>query len=292
MVLLSTSRWDDYALLDSGDGYRLERFGKYVLSRPDPQAIWKPHTPMQDWKVDARFQKTQDDKGRWIHKNDFPGKWLDRCMGLTLVLRLTPFKHVGIFPEQIQHWSWMQDILKGVSGQPRLLNLFGYTGGATLIAAQAGAQVTHLDASKPAMTWFRENQAASGLADKPIRIIVDDALKFTEREIKRGTKYDAIVMDPPVYGHGPKGEVWNFSRDFPKLMDNCRKILSDRPLFVIVNAYAVSMSSVMLKNILEDYFGDLEGEFEDGELALEEKTRHRMLSTGIFARWRSSKKYE
>ena len=280
MQILETSGWEDYELIDSGDGKRLERFGKYTLVRPDPQAIWKPMADSALWeKADAIFD------GKWINKTGVPEKWLIKYEDLSLNLRLTPFKHTGIFPEQKINWDFISEKIKGAEREINVLNLFGYTGVSTLVAAAAGAKVTHLDASKPSMTWLRENQEASNMLERPIRLIVDDAIKFTAREIKRGAKYDAILMDPPVYGHDPEGRSWDFNRDFPTLMENVSKLLSDNPLFVIVNTYAISSSAIMLKNVMNDYLGKLGGEIQIGELAIKEITGGRLLSTGIFGRW-------
>jgi len=282
MQILETSGWEDYELIDSGNGRRLERFGKYILSRPDPQAIWLPKVSVETWnRADAIF-----DEG-WKTKTKIPDKWIVKYQNISLYLKLTPFKHTGIFPEQVSHWQFIENKLKSLSQVSNLsvLNLFGYTGASSLVAAEAGAKVTHVDASRPAITWFRENQNLSGLMDKPIRIIVDDAIKFTAREIKRGIKYDGVIMDPPVYGHDPKGGIWDFNKDFPRLLENCSEILSGSPLFVIVNAYAVSASALMLENVMKDYFENLGGKIEVGELCLKEKVGGRLLSTGIFARW-------
>lgn len=287
MDILTTEGWEDYELLDSGGGRRLERFGKYLLDRPDPQVIWKKSLPDTGWqKADAVFERTVEDKGEWRQKVSIPESWVINYNNLKFVAKLSPFKHTGIFSEQSIQWDYISQKIKESKTQNlKMLNLFGYTGIASLVAAEAGANVTHLDASRPAMSWFRENQEASGLMEKPIRLILDDALVFTEREAKRGNKYDAIIMDPPVYGHDPKGKSWEFNRDFPKLISNCRKILSDNPLFVLVNTYAISSSSITLANVMKDYFNDLEGKIENGELALKEKSASRLLSTGIWARW-------
>lgn len=280
MQILETSGWENYELIDSGNGRRLERFGKYILSRPDPQAIWLPKAPAEIWnKADAVF-----DKG-WKMKTKMPDKWIVKYQNISLCLKLTPFKHTGIFPEQKIHWDYIQQRIPSAKRQLNILNLFGYTGASSLVAAETGTKVTHVDASRPAITWFRENQSLSGLMDKPIRIIVDDAIKFTAREIKRGVKYDGIIMDPPVYGHDPKGGIWDFNKDFPHLLKNCSKILSGSPLFVIVNAYAISASALMLENVMKDFFEKLGGKIEVGELCLKEKIGGRLLSTGIFARW-------
>lgn len=307
MQILKTAGWDEYELIDSGDGKRLERFGKYVLVRPDPEAIWKKQNADEWVKADAVFV---DEKGNphWENVSQIPESWLVKYNNLTFQARLTPFKHTGIFPEQSVNWEFLSSVIANRVKQshkiessirdrhaesssarddnlPHILNLFGYTGAATMICAAAGARVTHVDASKPAIGWARENQRLSGLIDKPIRWIMDDATKFVAREVKRGVKYDGIIMDPPVYGHGPGGEVWDFHRSFPELVALCRQVLSDSPLFFLVNAYAISSSAIMLKNVLSDYLSDLGGSCEYGEIALEEKIGKRLLSTGIFARW-------
>jgi len=284
MNILSTPGWDEYELLDTGDGHRLERFGKYLLVRPDPQIIWKPHLPKEEWlKADAVFAK---EKEQWQIRNNIPHKWLMHYQNLSFFAELTPFKHTGIFPEQLLQWNWMKEKLK--SQNSKVLNLFGYTGIASLVCVNEGAAVTHVDASRPTIGWARENQKASKLENASIRWILDDASKFVEREIKRGVRYDGIIMDPPIYGHGPNGEKWNFSTSFPKLLDLCRKVLSDKPLCVVINAYAISASSLMLENILQDFAKGLGGKIEVGELALEEKESKRLLSTGIFGRWSTS----
>jgi 23S rRNA (cytosine1962-C5)-methyltransferase len=270
----------DYDLIDSGEGRRLEKFGKFLLDRPDPEILWKKTLPASEWnQADAIF------KNGWINKNKVPERWPIEVEGLKFWLKLTPFKHTGIFPEQLFEWKDISDRIKKEGRQVRLLNLFAYSGAATLFAAKAGAKVTHVDASRPAITWANENRELNGMQDAPIRWIIDDAIVFTEREIKRGNKYDAIIMDPPVYGHGPTGKPWDFGKDLPKLLGNCRQILSDTPLFVLVNAYAVSTSPTTLANTLNDYFGNLGGTIEKGELTLEEKSGGKLLSTGIWARW-------
>lgn len=317
MQILTPKNWQDYALLDSGNGKRLEKFGQYILVRPDPQCIWKPTLPQSEWQqADAIFEKTSGDKqsfpsanaerkGIWKKKTKLPEKWEMSYGNLKFWIKLSPFKHTGVFPEQAVQWDFLQSVILGRNNvttpesmnnrswtsqddrQVNILNLFGYTGIASLAAASAGAKVTHIDASYPTIGWARENQKLSGLDEKPIRWILDDAMKFCEREIKRGVKYDGIIMDPPIYGHGPSGEKWDFEESFPKLMEICSKLLSDKPLFVIVNAYAISASAIMLENVLNDYLKDFNGKIESGELALEEKSG-RLLSTGIFARWSKS----
>lgn len=279
MNILSTNGWSDYQLIDSGNGKRLERFGKYTLSRPDPQAIWLPALAENEWiKADAIFED------KWIVKNKLPSQWQVKYKDITAIAKLSPFKHTGIFPEQSINWDYIEQKISSSKRKVEFLNLFGYTGISSLVAANAGAEVTHVDASKPAMNWFRENQEASGLMDKPIRLILDDVLTFVQREVKRGNTYDAIIMDPPVYGHDPKGKVWDFNRDFPKLMESVSKVLSPTPLFVLVNAYAISASAIMIENVMKDYLSNLDCKFESGELCLQERSG-RLLSTGIYGKW-------
>lgn len=277
MNVFQTKGWEDYELLDSGDGVRLERFGKYTISKPDPQAIWNQSLPISEWeKADAKFENNT-----WTKNTDFPNSWEIKYKNLKFLAKLTPFKHTGIFPEQSLNWDFMENILKNVTYQPNILNLFAYTGIASIVCAANNAKVTHVDASKPSIAWAKENQLQSNLTDKPIRYILDDAIEFCAREVRRGIKYDGIIMDPPVYGHGPNGELWDFNKSFPELLSICSKLLSTKPLFVVANAYAVSSSAIMLNNLLEDYFP--KGNLEYGELALEQQNE-RLLSTGIIGR--------
>jgi 23S rRNA (cytosine1962-C5)-methyltransferase len=293
MITLTTKGFGDYELLDSGDGMRLERYGKYRFVRPDPQCIWKKKLPFNEWNnVDAVFQKLPNGKEGWQLRHALPQRFPLHYKDIHFYGKLTPFKHIGVFPEQILQWDWMEKKMRSESGEMKnkgkqlnVLNLFGYTGIASLVAANAGAKVTHLDASSSAVVWARDNQALSKLEDKPIRWIVDDALEFCRREIRRDHRYDGILMDPPIYGHGPDGQKWDFYKSFPQLMALCQQLLTDKPLFIIVNAYAISASALMLENVLKDYTENLSGTIECGELALEEKSAHRLLSTGIFARW-------
>lgn len=300
MNILIANTWSDYELIDTGDEKRLERFGQVVLVRPDPQIIWKPKLPQSVWqKADAEYIKQTENQGYWKKSDKVPEKWVLSFGQLKMIAKLTNFKHTGIFPEQSVHWEWMKKLIGDrrskvddgtfhpLSSTINVLNLFGYTGIASIAAASAGAKVTHVDASKSTIAWARENQQASNLQDKPIRWILDDAIKFCERELRRGVKYDGIIMDPPVFGHGPQGEVWKFSQSFPKLLETCIKLLSDTPLFIIINAYAISSSVLMLENILKDYERILEGTIETGELALKDRS-DRVLSTGIYARWTKS----
>jgi 23S rRNA (cytosine1962-C5)-methyltransferase len=289
MQIIATPGWEEYSLLDSGEGYRLEQFGKFRLIRPDPQCIWMRKLAPTEWRIaDATFVRDKNGKEHWQTHSNIPAKWQMHYKELTFDVKLTPFKHTGIFPEQHLQWDWMtthvQKAMKN-NQQPQILNLFAYTGIASLVAAQNGCKVTHVDASSPSIGWARDNQTASHLEAKPIRWIKEDVLKFCQREVRRGNKYDGIIMDPPSYGHGPTGEVWEFNKSFPQLLTLCKELLSKKPLFIIINAYAISSSALMLENTVNDYIGKLGGEIEVGELCLQEKTAKRLLSTGIFARW-------
>lgn len=289
ILALTTTGWPDYELIDSGNKQRLERFGKYIVIRPDPQAIWKPRLNQSVWnRYNARYVKRGTD-GTWEQKPGMPHEWPIKYNNLQFTCKLTPFKHTGVFPEQSIHWDWMTGLLNKNNQQANVLNLFGYTGVASLVAAAAGARVTHVDASYQAIGWARENQKMSKLEDKPIRWILDDVIKFTRREIKRGTKYDGIIMDPPIYGHGPNGEKWSFEYMFPELMNICTSLFTPKPLFLIVNAYAISASSAMLQNVLGDYMTKFGGSVEAGELIIQESNNGRPFSTGIFARWSGGK---
>lgn len=288
MDILTSSGWDDYSLIDSGEGMRLERFGTYILIRPDPQAIWKRNGATEWNHADAIFERGSDGRERWHVKTQIGEKWEMKWRELTFFAKLSPFKHTGVFPEQILQWEWIDEKITSTKNPVSILNLFAYTGIASLVSAAAGAKVTHVDASRPTIGWARENQAVSHLSEKPIRWILDDAIKFTEREVKRGIKYDGIIMDPPIYGHGPDGQIWDFPKSFPKLLEICKQLLSDKPLFILVNAYAISSSALMLSNMLDDIKKSRGGSIQVGELALQESTSQRLLSTGIYGRWSSS----
>lgn len=290
MKILSTPGWEEYELLDTGEGLRFERFGKYRIVRPDPQALWQPHLSQSEWmKADAVFNVNAK---KWDVRTQVPKRWKMQYKELSFWAELSPFKHTGVFPEQILQWDWIQDVIRSKKQEARskeikVLNLFAYTGIASLAAAQAGAIVAHVDASRPTIGWAKNNQELSKLTDKPIRWILDDAMKFVQREAKRGVKYDGIIMDPPVYGHGPNGEKWDFTQSFPELLKVCKQVLADKPLFVLINAYAISASSIMLENVLKDFVPTNKQNIEAGELVLEEKGSGRLLSTGIFGRWSS-----
>jgi len=296
MTNIITKPSKDYELLDSGNGQKLERFGGVVVARPDPQALWPKRLSETEWsKADATFEKGDaGEKGSWKTRKTVPEKWDVSFDDLTFVIKPTPFKHVGIFPEQAENWQWMKkQITKAMKADHKMeinvLNLFGYTGGATLACAEAGAHVTHVDASKAAITWANENATASHLESRPIRWILEDALAFVKKEAKRGKKYDAIVMDPPAFGRGSKGEVWKIEEKLLPLLEACFATLSDKPLFFIINGYAAGYSSLAYENNLKVLVEKYGGTLESGELAILESENKagesRVLPCGIFSRW-------
>ena len=279
---------ESYALLDSGEGMKLERFGGYVLARPDPEALWQKRLPPSAWEAaDATYER-KGATGAWRKAHSMPKAWNMQYGGLTLELRPTSFKHVGLFPEQKEHWDWLGAKLKAVAkggAKPRVLNLFAYTGAATLAAAQAGAEVVHLDSSKVAIEWARVNAKLSNLETAQIRWIEDDALKFLRKELKRGNKYDAVIMDPPAFGHGSGTALWKIERDFYKLVELAFGVLSDAPIALIVNGYTAGYSPITLRNNLLPLVEKYGGSIQSGELALNEKGSERLLPAGVFARW-------
>lgn len=285
MMTLITSDLADYRLLDSGRGLKLESWSGYVLSRPDPNAVWDPRLPEPEWRrARAAFQKAARAGAKnWIVRSPVPAGWTFRHRGLRLGLELTPFKHTGVFPEQAANWDWFADLIKGSQGQPSVLNLFGYTGAATLAAAAAGARVCHVDASKPAITWANRNQQLSGLAGAPVRWILDDCAKFVRRELARGARYDAVIMDPPAFGRDPQGRVFKFEQDVPRLLRMCREVLADRPLFFLINGYAMGYSATVLRNMLAEILPI--AKTECGELQLSEEGGGRCLPCSVFARY-------
>lgn len=285
--LLLPTGWSEYELLDSGNGRKLERFGPYTLDRPEADALWRRRLQIERWReADARFDMPEEGgQGNWHVTRPVPARWEMRYqpLGLRFYGACRPFRHTGVFPEQAAHWTWMADTLKKSGArEPRILVLFGYTGLATLAASRAGAQVTHVDASKPTMAWARENARLSNLEERPIRWLIDDALAFVQREARRENRYDGIVMDPPAFGRGPTGEMWRFQSSLPKLIEACQAVLAPDPLLFLVNAYAVPASATMLRNLVQDLVPK-SGELRNGELAVEGGGR--TLATGIFARW-------
>jgi 23S rRNA (cytosine1962-C5)-methyltransferase len=289
-TLLVSDDWRDYELLDTGHGRKLERFGRYRFNRPDAQAMWAPQSPVESWKADAVFasKEEEDERGAWTYPGKPPPEhWPIAWDSVKLNARCAAFRHMGVFPEHSVHWRWAMERIRAAGRPVRLLNLFGYTGMMSLAAAAAGAEVTHLDASPKSIGHGRENQALSGLDDKPIRWICDDAMKFVEREIRRGRTYDAIVLDPPKFGRGPKNEVWRFEEEFAALLANVRALLSDQPLFVIATVYAVRLSYLSVTQTLATSFAGLGGAIEHGEMAIRESGRGFLLPTALYARWSS-----
>ena len=286
LSFLEATNWQDYALLDSGDGQKLERFGKYIFARPESQAMWK-QSLTSEWKdVDAVFIPTGEESGgHWDFKKKVTQKWQMQYGDLSFWTMTTPGRHLGVFPEVAAHWDWTSNLIANANREINVLNLFGYTGLATLAAASAGAKVTHVDASKKSVSWARENQALSKLTEKPIRWIVDDAVKYVQREVRRGVKYDGVILDPPKFGRGPKGEVWEVYKSLPNLLDLCRQCLSDDPLFVVTTVYAVRASAVHVAQAMEDMMKEYRGKIDMGELVTREQSAGRLLSQAVYARW-------
>jgi len=284
---LVTRGWSDYALLDSGHGRKLERYGPWTVVRPEPQCFWTPRHPAAFDAADAVFDpQDEDDAGRWRFGprgavESFPLAWRDvRFTG-----RFTPFRHLAFFPEQAANWEWLDTRIRELN-RPKILNLFGYTGVATLACAAAGAEVTHVDASKKSVAWARENAEQSGLADRPIRWIVEDVRKYVAREVRRGSKYQGIILDPPKYGRGPTGEVWRLFEDMPDLLRDCAALLEDDADFLLLNAYAARISGLSLAYMMAEATADRPGVIDWGELALSEHGADaRAIGLSFFARW-------
>jgi 23S rRNA (cytosine1962-C5)-methyltransferase len=282
---LITKPTKDYELLDSGGEEKLERYGGVVLARPDPQALWEKNLSEGEWKKAQGRYVRGGKEGEWLtNGGGLPKEWGIEFGGLQFLIRPTSFKHTGLFPEQLSNWEWLGDILRKKE-KPNVLNLFAYTGGATLAAARAGAMVTHVDASKTAVAWAKENAELSGLAETPIRWLVEDVVTFVKREIKRGKRYDGIIMDPPAFGHGPKDELWKIEEDFMELVRLCGELLSDEPLFFLVSGYAAGYSPLAFAYNLEQFRKKFGGEITFGDVTIEEKGSGRLLPCGIFARW-------
>jgi len=291
-IQVLVANWPDYSLIDTGGRRKLERFGSQVIVREEPKAWWQPAQPESEW---ARAQATHEEGQPWRLAPGTVREWTMRWRELTVQAKLTETsKHLGVFPEQAPHWEFIQAHAKKLAAnaqggeRPRLLNLFGYTGVATLAAAAAGFAVTHVDASRPAINWGRHNQQLSGLDKAPIRWILDDALKFVRREIRRGVRYDALVLDPPSFGRGPEGEIWKVETSLPELLALCREALTDRPQFVLLTMYNLEASSLMLHNIVEQMMRGSGGNLTVGELALPSSDPEpRLLPLSLWARWES-----
>lgn len=279
--------WRDYELLDATNHNRLERWGQTLLIRPDPQVIWKNDETSPLWaKADAVYYRSAKGGGQWNYHKKLPQKWQIHWNDLTLIVSPTGFKHTGVFPEQAVNWAWYQEKIRQAGRPIRVLNLFGYTGGATLACLAAGASVTHVDASKGMVAWARENAAASELADRPCRWIVDDCAKFVEREIRRGRRYDAVIMDPPSYGRGPSGEIWKLEENLFPFVELVAGVLSDEPLFFLINSYTTGLAPSVLTYLLETLVARrYGGRTESQELGLPVTATGLALPCGASGRW-------
>jgi 23S rRNA (cytosine1962-C5)-methyltransferase len=286
------NNWKDYEVLDCSNGEKLERWGDYILVRPDPQVIWDTSKTLKGWKkMNGHYHRSSRGGGEWEFFN-LPEQWTINYKSLTFNLKPFSFKHTGLFPEQATNWDWFSDLIskekikRGNDNPVKVLNLFAYTGGATLAAAAAGANVTHVDASKGMVNWAKENAVSSGLKDAPIRWLVDDCVKFVEREIRRGNKYDAIIMDPPSYGRGPKGEIWKIEDSIHSFVKLCTQILSDKPLFFLINSYTTGLAPSVLTYMIEIEVGKkFGGHVEAQEIGLPVSSNGLVLPCGASGRW-------
>lgn len=290
------NNWKDYKILDMADGQKLEKWGDVILSRPDPQIIWKDKSYPEKWKnINATYHRSKTGGGVWEYKKKMPNQWQIKYKELTFNIKPMGFKHTGLFPEQAVNWDWMMDKIqneiKTTNREVKVLNLFAYTGGATVACLYAGASVCHVDSSKGMVAWAKENVVSSRLQERPVRYIVDDVVKFVQREIRRGNKYDAIIMDPPSYGRGANGEVWKFEENLPMLIEICMQVLSDNPLFFLINSYTTGTSSMVLENLLKmnmrKKYGKRadDGIFENGEVGLPMTDSDFILPCGIYSKW-------
>ena len=283
--------WKDYEILDMADGMKLERWGNVVLTRPDPQIVWKDRSFKKLWnETFAIYERSSSGGGAWNYKKVVPKQWTVKYKNLTFNVKPMGFKHTGIFPEQAVNWDFMMEKIKNERARTgrkiKVLNLFAYTGCASVACLSAGAEVTHVDSSKGMIEWAKENVKSSELADRPIRFLIDDVVKFVNREIRRGNKYDAIIMDPPSYGRGANGEVWHFEENISDLIDLCMNILSDDPLFFLINSYTTGISSQVLENILIMKMPKkIKGYYSNGEIGLPMTNSKLILPCGIFAKW-------
>ena len=277
--------WKDYEILDMANGEKLEKWKDVILVRPDPQIIWKRKSFPERWKnANARYIRSSTGGGNWDFNKKVPANWQVKYKELIFNIKPMGFKHTGLFPEQAVNWDWMINKIQHANRDIKVLNLFAYTGGATVACSYAGASVCHVDSSKGMVTWAKENITSSGLQNNPVRYIIDDVVKFVSREIRRGNKYDAIIMDPPSYGRGTNGEVWKFEENISDLVELCTKVLSDRPLFFLINSYTTGISSTVLENILRLNI-KAKGKLSSGELGLPMKDSNLVLPCGIFSRW-------
>ncbi len=280
------NNWKEYEILDMANGEKLERWGEYKLIRPDPQIIWKEKSFPEKWnKVNARYNRSKTGGGNWDFKTKLPAAWKVKYKNLTFNIKPMGFKHTGLFPEQAVNWDWMIDKIENAKRPIKVLNLFAYTGGATVACLSAGASVCHVDSSKGMVAWAKENVVSSGLEKAQVRYIVDDVIKFVQREIRRGNKYDAIIMDPPSYGRGTSGEVWQFENNISDLVKLCTQVLSDTPLFFLINSYTTGISAEVLSNILKISLKQYQGKITAGEIGLPMKNSNLILPCGIYGKW-------
>ena len=281
LTTLIAEPWGDWGLLDSGHGQKLERYGPVTVARPEPQAMWAP--ALADWAPDATFMPGSDEEGggRWVEHRPVPRQWQLARGAVRFHASLTPFRHLGFFPDMAPQWDWMRERTNDAD----VLNLFGYTGVGTLQLSDAGGRLVHVDASKKSVDGGKANAAVSGLAERPLRWIVDDATKFTAREVRRGRRYDGILLDPPKFGRGPTGELWRLEEDLAPLLADCRRLLDSNSRFLVLTVYAVRMSALAIGELLRQTIGDLGGVVEVGEMAVREEARSLLLPTAIFARW-------
>lgn len=284
---MNITKFDEYKLLDMSNGEKVESWNGIILRRPDPQVIWNNKSNKDIWnKVDAYYHRSNTGGGSWDNINKVPDSWQIHYKDLTFNLKLMGFKHTGLFPEQASNWDFMIDKIKKSNRKINVLNLFAYTGGATVACAYAGADVVHVDSSRGMVDWAKENIKSSNLEDRYVRFIVDDCIKFVEREIRRGHKYDAIIMDPPSFGRGSNKEVWRFEEDLYKLVELCKDVLSDDPLFFLINSYTTGISSTVLKNVLDLTINkDHKGLLSCGEIGLPMEDSDLVLPCGIYGRW-------
>ena len=280
------NNWKDYEILDMANGEKLERWKDIILVRPDPQIIWKERTFPNKWeRANAVYKRSNKGGGGWNYKSKLPESWQVKYIELVFNIKPMGFKHTGLFPEQAVNWDWMINKIKNAKRPIKVLNLFAYTGGASVACLYAGASVCHVDSSKGMVAWAKENVISSKLQDKPIRYIVDDVVKFVNREIRRGNKYDAIIMDPPSYGRGASGEVWQFENNIADLIELCTKVLSNEPLFFLINSYTTGISAEVLGNLLRLNIKNVNGKITSGEIGLPMTNSELILPCGIYGRW-------
>ena len=289
--MLLANDWEDYEIIDASNGQKLERWKDIYLLRPDPQIVWNNGDLLEKYRsmIDAVYYRSNKGGGHWENLKNIPGSWNVDYKGLTFNIKQMGFKHTGLFPEQAVNWDFMMDKIKKANRPIKVLNLFAYTGGASCACLKAGASVTHVDSSKGMVDWFKENVKSSGMEDYPVRYLIDDVVKFVQREIRRGNKYDAIIMDPPSYGRGANGEVWDIEKNLNYLVEICTEILSDEPLFFLINSYTTGLSSTVLSNILRMTVNKkYEGKVTCGEVGIPIKENNLVLPCGIYGRWESN----